>query len=329
MSHELLSPLALLQSLEEHLATLKGVPIYNIPLATSTGRLVGNNGDDLIRLGAERLFERCELTFVHHPADAQVLMMGGSGGMLEKYRFIPGLFRHYWTRFPDKPLWVLPSTYYFPNRSLTLGLPSRTAEVVLYCRERVSYEHLRRDGKLPSCCEIRLSHDTAFALADSPLVESYSQTPGQHILMVERDDMEHPARFNAPRTGAESWRTRIPDFLKKPLYPLRAFFFSQRTTPFRGRCEAIISERHPDLRNCKRLFRDVSRRDFNTLEQFCQTIASAELVLTTRLHAAIFAALLGKTTYVFAGRHYHKIRAIYEHSLSDFEHVNLIAWEDA
>jgi exopolysaccharide biosynthesis predicted pyruvyltransferase EpsI len=314
-----------LQSVENQLAMLKGTPIFDIPLvALSTGKLVGNNGDALIRLGAERLFERHRLTFVDDPARAQLLMMGGNGGMLERFQFVPGLFSEYWTRFPDKPLLMLPSTFYFPNRSFTADLPPRSADVTLFCRERVSYDHLLNDCNLPSCCQVFLSHDTAFALEDSPLVRQYRGRPGKHILIVERDDAEHPARFSTTSGHQKSLRQRIPAPLKRPFYPLRAFLFSKRSTPFRDRCEEIIRQQHPDKVGLGRLVRDVSRREFASFEGFCQAIGDAEIVFTSRLHVGIFAALLGKQTYVFAGP-YHKIRAIYEHSMTGFENVTLVS----
>ena len=41
-----------LQDLEQYLATLAGVPIYRVPLVNAEGKVVGNNGDALIHLGA-------------------------------------------------------------------------------------------------------------------------------------------------------------------------------------------------------------------------------------------------------------------------------------
>jgi exopolysaccharide biosynthesis predicted pyruvyltransferase EpsI len=312
----------------DRLATLKGVPIYNIPLANPDGKLVGNNGDMLIHLGAQQLFDRCGLTFVDDPDRAELLLMGGNGGMLEKFTVVPGLFREYWSRYPDKPLLMLPSTYYFPQHPPTEGLPARSADVELFCRERVSYDHLRHDCHLPTCCRVTLSHDTAFALADSPLVRQYVNRPGKHILLVERDDGEHPSRFAARSPERKSVRQWIPPRLKKPLYPLRAFLFSKRITEFRRQCEEIIRQNHRRHDGLPRLVRDISRRDYCTFDEFCTAIGDAEIVFTSRLHVGIFAALLGKPTYIFSGP-YHKIRAIYEHSMTGYANATLIPWGDA
>ena len=315
-----------LNVISDRLASLKGVPIFDIPLASPTGEVVGNNGDVLIRLGAERLFDRYDLTFVEDPDSAELLMMGGNGGMLEKFTVVPGLFRDYWVRFPDKPLLMLPSTYFFPHRSVTADLPARSADVLLYCRERVSYDHLRDAGNLPPCCEVFLSHDTAFALHDAPFVDAYRNRQGKHILIVERDDAEHPTRFSGPIGSRRSLPQYIPAGLKKPLYPIRAFLFSRRMTGLRQQCEELLQQHHPDLAELPRLVRDVSRKDYSSFEEFCSAIGDAAVVFTSRLHVGIFAAMLDKPTYVFEGP-YHKIRAIYEHSMTQYQQVTLVPWK--
>ncbi len=314
-----------LQNLQDRLSDLHGVPIFEIPLIGPTGEPVGNNGDKLIRMGAEQLFRRCDLTFVDQPEQAQMLLMGGNGGMLQHYRVIPSIFQQYWSQFPDTPILMLPSTFYYPTERPTAGLPERSAPIELYCRESISYGHLLEDGKLPSCCRVALSHDTAFALVDTPFLSSLKNHRGKHLLIVERDDSEHSGRFTRPGTASRSrWRRYIPAVLKRPLYPLRAYLASQRMTAFRAQCEAIIQQQHPDLTDLPRLVRDISRKDYDSFSSFCDAIADAEVVLTTRLHVGILAALLRKKTYLFEGP-YHKIRAIYEHSLAGYENVQFIS----
>ena len=168
-----------LQPLCDRLASLRGVPLYDIPLVAPSGEAVGNNGDMLIRLGAAQLFQACDLTFVDDPAHAELLVMGGNGGMLQHYQVVPGIFRQYWTQFLQKPLLMLPSTFYFPTQRPTAALPERSATVELYCREPISQAHLVNDCDLPTCCRVELAHDTAFALADSPFLQPYQNRPNQ------------------------------------------------------------------------------------------------------------------------------------------------------
>lgn len=116
--------------------------------------------------------------------------------------------------------------------------------------------------------------------------------------------------------------------MKKPLYPLRAFLAQRRVSAFRHHCEEILRQEHPGLAQMPRLVRDISRRDYSTFDDFCEAVAAASVVLTTRLHVGIFAALLGKPTYIFGGP-YHKIRAIYEHSMAGFSNVTFVPWGES
>lgn len=247
--------------------------------------------------------------------------------MLEHYRVVPQIFRRLWREFPEKPLIMLPSTFYFPTQSPTAGLPPRSAPVELYCREPVSYRHLLHDWNLPACCQTKLAHDTAFALAETPFLAAISGRPSRHVLIVERDDSEHVDRFGRRQIQPKKrWWRYLPRGMKAPLYPIRAYLTGSRNTPFRQQCESILRSHHPEYSDFPRLVRDISRKEYDTFESFCDAIAEAAIVFSTRLHVGILAALLGKPAYLFAGP-YHKIEAIYDHSLATYENVRLIRGE--
>jgi len=108
--------------------------------------------------------------------------------------------------------------------------------------------------------------------------------------------------------------------MKTALYPLVNSVRVRRQTPFRQRCEAILSERFPEAVPLPRIVRDASIVNACTFDQFCEFISEAAVVFTTRLHAGILAALLGRPTVIFGGP-YHKIRGIYDYSLADRPHV--------
>ena len=101
----------------------------------------------------------------------------------------------------------------------------------------------------------------------------------------------------------------------------------QRRTPFREYCENKIRDQHSEFASLPRIFADVSDRTVTDFEGFCEQIATAAVVFSTRLHVGIYAAMLGKPTYVFEGP-YHKIRAIYEHSMADMGHVKFVSRRD-
>ena len=100
-----------------------------------------------------------------------------------------------------------------------------------------------------------------------------------------------------------------------------------RVTAFRKYCEKRLAKDWSEYRELPILCRDVSDRSLGNFEDFCDRIAEAAVVFSTRLHVGIFAAMLGKPTYVFEGP-YHKIKAIYEHSMANMDHVTFVSRDE-
>lgn len=61
-----------------------------------------------------------------------------------------------------------------------------------------------------------------------------------------------------------------------------------------------------------------------TFPEFCSEIARSEVIVSTRLHVAILGAILGRRTYIVAGK-YHKIPGIYEYSMAAMDHVSMVS----
>ena len=316
-----------MSELGERLARLRGLALFDIPTVGPRGTPLGNNGDALIELGAQQLFRQHGLRFVERAGDADVLLIRGSGSMLERYTVFPKLFRDYLARFPETPLVMLPASFWFPTRDFAASLPPRSAPVELHCRERTSYDHLTREQRLPSFCTVHLGHDTAFALAGTPFLARYRGRRPEHVLIVERDDPEHPARFAATASRRRAFGHLLPRGLARAAYRARARWRASRPSAFRERCEVLLRANHPETAVLPRLIADVSRPECWSFDGFCDAIADAAAVFTTRLHVGVFAALLGKPTYLFEGP-YHKIRAVYEHSMAGLAHVTLLPSED-
>jgi exopolysaccharide biosynthesis predicted pyruvyltransferase EpsI len=218
----------------------------------------------------------------------------------------------------------------------TEGFKSREAPVTLFCREQYSWRHLKEDHQLPKYCSIGLDHDTAFELQDDPLVTNRLNRPPKHVLICERGDLEHPTNSagfweDPTKPVRRSLKTKlvrnIPVAIKKPFYPLKAMARSRKATPFRRYCEQKIQDEWKQFKDLPHLRCDVSDRSLGSFDEFCDRIADSAVVFSTRLHVGIFAAMLGKPTYIFEGP-YHKIRAIYEHSMADLAHVNFVSRDD-
>lgn len=313
-------------AVREHLAQWKGAKVYRAPLVDERGLSVGNNGDHLMVMGTDVVFRDLGLGTCDRPEDANLIVFPSSGGMLEKMQRVPAIFKELCARFPATPLCVLPSSYYWPTRSFREQIGDRRAPTMLFCREPISFQHLTRDHDLQrDGIEVRLDHDMAFELETEPVVTARRDLSAGRVLIVERTDVEHVSiAMNSSRLGArKSLSKRTPAWLKRALYPLLNKARSTRQTPFRVRCEALLREHCPASVDAPRDVADVSNINTCSFEGFCDRVAASEVVFTTRLHAGLYAAMLGRRTFIFEGS-YHKIRGIYEQTLKDRPNVTYV-----
>ncbi|MCA9214621.1 MAG: polysaccharide pyruvyl transferase family protein [Planctomycetales bacterium] len=319
------------QTVNEVLEQHRGKRAFRVPMHDSEGVDFGNNGDDLIQFGGELLLSKYDIAPCDDRASADLHIIRGNGAMIQAYKMARRVFEHAWNDYPDTPLLMLPATFHYPGADFFGGLKKRSAPVTLFCREKYSFEHLQNENTIPEGCSVGLGHDTAFQLKDDPIVQNYLGREGKHVLMVERNDFEHPSKNQAVWSNAGSSPklsvfSKVPPIFKKPFYPIRSMLRRRKQTPFRAFCERKLQEDHAEFAKLPRIFADVSDRTVCNFEGFCEQIATAAVVFSTRLHVGIYAAMLGKPTYVFEGP-YHKIRAIYEHSMADMDHVRFVSRE--
>lgn len=310
----------------EYLSAWKGARIYRAPLVDEKGVPVGNNGDHLMVMGTDVVFRDLGLTTCDTPEKADLIVFPSSGGMLEKMQRVPAIFRDLCARFPGTPLCVLPSSYYWPTRPFREQVGERRAPTMLFCREAISFQHLTVEHNVQGGeINVRLDHDMAFELETEPVVTEHRARSGGRVLIVERTDVEHVSiAMNSTRLGRrKAISRRTPAWLKRALYPVLNRARSARQTPFRARCEALLREHCPASVDAVRDVADVSNINTCSFEGFCDRVAGAEVVFTTRLHAGLYAAMLGRRTFIFEGA-YHKIRGIYEQSLRGRANVTYV-----
>lgn len=85
-----------------------------------------------------------------------------------------------------------------------------------------------------------------------------------------------------------------------------------------------LYSRAPQYRGLPVMAQDISSPVGFTFSQFVDAIVNAAVVITTRLHVGILAALLDKPTYlVSGGARYPKLQGVYEYSMADLPHVQL------
>ncbi|MEM6757708.1 MAG: hypothetical protein AAF586_11115, partial [Planctomycetota bacterium] len=88
-------------------------------LASLVGRRVyfdglhGNNGDDLIRMGARLAFEAAGLKPVETTDDADVIVINGGGGMIDESKGVVARLRAHLELTPHREIVVLPQSYKF------------------------------------------------------------------------------------------------------------------------------------------------------------------------------------------------------------------------
>lgn len=307
----------------------RGAKVHQPPLVDDEGAPIASNSDRLMVLGTDLLFSDLDIQRVDNPDDADLLVLGARGGMHERSTWVPRIFRELCRNHPDTPMCVLPSTFYFPERPFRdeIGLRTR-APLTIFCREPGSWQHLRLEHELPDFVTVELDHDMAFELRSSPLVRNLSAVTTDQVVIAERSGVDRTSgeRDLDRATFLRSAGRRVPPRLKSMLHPLILGWRSRRQTPFRKQCEAILAKHHRDASRLPKRVADICNVNVESFEMFCEDVARAEVVFTTRLHVGIFAGLLGRATYIFGGP-YHRIRGVYEFSLNDHRNVTFLRHE--
>lgn len=314
---------ATLLTTAEVLRPYAGRPVY-------LHEVSGNNGDELILRGSKFLIDRAGCVAVGRPEDAEVLLING-GFKSDFWPFANATIQEYSRRFPATPLVILPSSYLFETTDFPSLFAGRSSPATIMVREEPSLD-LIRGMRFP--CEVRLGldHDTAFALADDPWFAALrGHAIDRDLLVVERGDAERVSE--ASESGlldSSTLRSAVARALPGPARSLAARVIGRvrragadrPATPFARDAVSLAEEclgRPPKTL----LAADVSRRSVCTFEGFCHEIARSGVVVSTRLHVAILAAVLGRRTFIVAGR-YHKIPGIYRHSMAGMEHVSMV-----
>jgi len=308
----------------------RGARIFRPPLADDRGRLVGNNGDQLIKLGADLYLNRFDLTEVSDPTRADLIMIEGNGGMNDRASVIPRIVAHYAGAFPWTPLVILPFTYDMRDNRLCQAFSGRVAPVFLFCRELYSYSILRRERGLPPNCSIGIEHDTAFHLHSNDWFEGLRKAENRHVLFVDRLDAE--SRKKGPLrslvTQGKSWLgPRLPNKVKKFSYPKVASLLGQMHSEYRTTCTQLMEQYVREACAYPIVAKDISLPSVCAFEEFCNIIAGSAAVFTTRLHVGMLSAMVGRPTFLFEGYN-HKIRGVYEHSMADWPHVRLVTMDE-
>lgn len=285
--------------------------------------LKGNNGDKLIQIGSEYLLNQLSISLVSEPNDADIILINGGGGLAVEF-WNPEFktLREYAQGFKDKPLVVLPSSYYFETSDFASCFNDRTAPTFLFAREKYSLKKIQQQ-QYQSEVDFGIDNDMALFLHESEFVQKLKKkATEEHILIVERFDLE--AVTDKPRTqiAPQSVKTAIPKPILKVLRDIN-HKRKVRKTGFSNTALEEIYLKYPFSRKLSVVSEDISKIEF-TFDDFTDLIAASAIVVTTRLHVGILSAMLGKRTIMKAGQgSYPKVRGCYEYSLLHLENVEL------
>ncbi|MEM6333623.1 MAG: polysaccharide pyruvyl transferase family protein [Planctomycetota bacterium] len=288
------------QSFVEVMAGHAGKRVFFEPLC-------GNNGDRLIRMGAERVFERAEVTLVDEPGAAELIVINGGGAMNDVWGGGIGRLEHYRGGFPGTPIVVGPSTFEFETDRFAKICASTDTPITLFGRDRTSHAAVTELG-LDDRVTLGLSQDLAFELKGGPWVEEQRAQRGEgHVVVCMRKDKEGGAKLLA-QTKAP-W---LPAPIRKPLSRLRDRLVASGRKRLVDR---LIEEAGVDPK-LPRVVRDISVSvDF---EAFCEAIRGAAFIMADRMHVSILGYLLDKPTVLLAGA-YHKNASVHAFSMAHEE----------
>jgi len=288
----------------EFLGRRAEIPTFFEPLG-------GNNGDELIRMGAEHLMHKLSTRRVQSPGDAELIVINGGGGMNDIWQRGLDDFQRLRSNHPDTEIVIGPSSFYFEKTDFASLINAGRAPITIFCRERAS-EALLRDILPPGIVDTRLSHDIAFELLDSDWLGSVPRpASGSHVLITLREDRE--AMVGSRGVGIAA---RLPTPVRVPLKKLHALL--KRRSSGSGVSRLVASR--GDFGSLPVINADISTSV--SFDRFVELIGSAALIVTDRLHVSILGCLLGRPVTLLPGA-YHKIRGVYEFSMADAPHVEL------
>lgn len=292
--------------------------------------VAGNNGDELILKGSEFLVERASCTRVNDPSDAELILING-GFKSDFWPHANETIRDMSARFPEVPFAILPSSFLYEQTDFAALFNGRTAPTTIFARELKSLEFLG-SMRFEIPVSFGLDHDTAFALRDDPYYADLAEkTPSCDVLIVERGDAESA-------TGHVDSEQLAPGFVRaaaSALLPRSVAMAGARTlrkikggSAAQSESEFItralrLAENELGHAPASRVISDISRRSACDFEGFCETIADARVVISTRLHVGILGSVLKRRTFAVAGNN-HKIPGIYEYSMADDVNSSLI-----
>lgn len=270
----------------------------------------GNNGDELLKLGSLQVLRQSGVGLSTSLQDCELIVVRGNGAMIDAYREpVEELARI--AMASQQPMIFLPSSWDLRLESMEPFI-KRTAETILFAREQFSFDFLREHSRSPQLT-ILLDHDIALGLDLDPLSIPISES---HDLIALRTDAEQASPSALARGARKLYNSMVPAPARAKARPVIASIYSRVQAS--GHVRALPSE--AEGQELPRIVGDISDSGLYSFEEFCSVIGGSRRVTTSRLHAGVLAARLGKSTQLLSGST-PKIRGVYEFSLAGLENV--------
>lgn len=273
----------------------------------------GNAGDAIMAKSTYDLFEKLNLRYhsLEHSdlADSnlsqdRIVVLGGGGNFAEggynNYaKLLKTIHKH------AKLVIILPHTIH-GNTDLLSQLGSN---VVLFCRERISYAHVKQHAPH---AKVFLAHDMAFLLdVKSALLYRSHYLKGACFKILYK--LTHDPRHRSMPSLHNYWQ----GLTSKIRFSNQKRSSETATNLFRTDIEKTEIQTPKGNIDASLVFNfgvtSPIKSDF-TVHHLLKFLEKTETINTNRLHIAIAAALLGKRVN-FSSNNYFKCRAVYEHSL--------------
>jgi exopolysaccharide biosynthesis predicted pyruvyltransferase EpsI len=276
----------------------------------------GNAGDSLIAAGTFQFFQRHGIRFSVRRIDpglftGRVVAYGGGGNIVgpSTYgtRFLSSIHRL------AKRVVILPHTI----KGVDDLLANFGGNVDIFCREKVSYDYVRRTAPNST---VHLSHDMALGADVEALLQTKDTPPVRlRATLASVGAKIHLSKAMATQVGGliSLWTPPRPSSSNQQVRVLCAFRQDGERTGIElppGNID--VSEVFSLGVESTEIASIAAHRLLGFLNQF-------EQIRTNRLHVAIASALLGKQVEMH-DNNYYKCRAVYQHSLRAFPNVRFL-----
>jgi hypothetical protein len=332
MENDVAAGLPELSEMAPFLEPLRGSRAWLVPMTGRSGKMLGNNGDALMHAVFRRILDTFGITVTADRESADMVVVPPSGALLESYGF-PDLLAERLGGSEHLPLIIFPSSALFPTRDPAFMFAGRDAGTIWMLRERPSLDHLAEKwgGSLGRAgVELVLLHDVV-ALGHRFVPELIgSPSLNGTLLVAPRADRERTSAINskASARSGSGLLGKASAFAQRSAVGRRAIrrVRKRRTDALADQLTSRLGTdlvRSLEQTSRRRMQLDLSSAQFCSFDEYAKALRSADVVITDRLHVALPAAILGADVYI-AEAGYHKLRGVYENSLSKMSNVHLV-----